>query len=137
MAPTMVGEAIKGGMLIRTVLSEHQHHILSACIVQSAADHTPGSNLGASVRHVVSLPGTAAYMPSSNAMHAMMRAVDSNTCIAAVAEAPSQVLVTTTSHPDDMNGSHEGSVAVTSVAKVKVRTFMELHAVLTLSVSPL
>lgn len=142
MAPTMVGEAIKGGMLLRKVLSEAQLNVLSPCIV-STAQHEKGGQgssphteprdangrivVVGSLQGDLHLPGVATCMDSADTMHAMVRAVESSACMPSGLETPhSQLLVAkATSNADKgtTRSTKGGSAGGKAAGRFKVRTF--------------
>lgn len=127
MAPTMVGEAIKGGMLVRHVLSTEQHTVLDTCIVHTEAgkdgtvqmDTLPGA---------LHLPGVAACMGSAEAALAMIGAVENSTCIVGAGVPHSEIVVATggkdpssPSNKSRSRSSEEGSARGQLARKIRVR----------------
>lgn len=131
MAPTLVGEAMKGGMLLRKVLSNARHDVLSPCIVHTQCrDSTRDSG---PERPAVHLPGASACMGSTDAMHAMLRAVEDCACMPAAPEAPlPQTLVSSapSSHGDEnpRRSVQQDADKKKLAGGYKVRTFISMHA---------
>lgn len=96
MAPPMVGEAIKGGMLLTKVLSERGRDVLSPCVVHTDPCEASGRSeqMGAKPDNLCP-PGVAVCMGDEESMRAMIRAVESNVCMPAGQSPPAQILVTT------------------------------------------
>ena len=114
MAPTMVGEAVKGGMLLRKVLSEAQHDVLSPCVV-NAPRHNAAPDT--ETEQFVRLPGASTCMASPEAIHAMLRAVEGCACMPAAEGDPLPQMLGTAATTYNLDRRSSGSVKGDSSGK--------------------
>jgi hypothetical protein len=144
MAPTMVGESTKGGMLLQKVLSEAGHHAVHPLTVRCQQEADSSSSSSGSMRtdteaSVLRLPGVSACMGSAQSMHAMLRAVESSACMATAAAPPSQVLVTTRGSGgarSSTNESTQGAFAARKASKhLKVGLLLVASSILVFGIS--
>jgi hypothetical protein len=122
MAPTLVGESIKGGMLLQKVLSDAGRRVVHPITVRCRQEADSSSSSSSSMHtdteaSVLRLPGLSACMGSAPSMHAMLRAVESNACMATAAAPPSQVLVTTRGSGGARSSTDESTQGVFAARK--------------------